>query len=262
MKRIALALSLPAAGVVLAFIVALWIGQLAVSACMIDSVPSATASGRVAILYGVAPGSIDPAHYAAFIIPGSFGAGWPLRFGERRQGLALTPSQSRAPWSWDFGDGATGRGHAVTHAYHAPGIYVLTVFADLPHAPAPFPFDRLLVRVLAPNRILPAEGANLLNGSRFGRGAALTGGLLPLRREAKKGLLTSAGQILGAIESGAWASIKDYWLHTRGHLPPLYARVDALLRREDAALKTHNRRQAAAIAAALPAAWARAAIVR
>jgi hypothetical protein len=226
-----------------------------VAACTIDSVPSAIASGRTAVLFTIAPASVDPAHYAPFIFPGSFGAGWSIHFGELPGGLTLTVSQSRAPWRWTFGDGATGWGHSVTHAYRRPGLYVLTVSAFVPHEP-PFPFDRILVRVLAPSRILAAEGANLLNGSRFAPGASLFGGLLPLRREVDAGVLGVASQTLGQIESGAWASIRDYWLHTRGALPPAYVRVDDLLRQEGAALDANNQRQAAAIAAQLPAAWA------
>ena len=222
-----------------------------VTACTIDSVPSATASGRTAILYDIAPDSVDPAYYAPFIFPGSFGAGRSIRFGEFSQGLSLTARRRHAPWRWNFGDGTTSWGHSVPHAYRTPGLYVLTVSAYVPRTAAPFPFDRVLVRVLAPNQILATEGPNLLNGSHFDPDASLLGGLLPLQREADKGLLDLASQ----IESGAWASIRDYWRHTRGGLPAAYARVDALLRQEGAALDAHNQHQAAAIADGLPAAW-------
>lgn len=226
------------------------------AACTIDNMPSATAEGRTAVRYDIVPSAVDPARYAPFILPGSFGAGWVLHVGERQQGLSLTPRQLRAPWVWSFGDGVTARGHSVSHIFRTPGLYVLTAAAQIaPHA-APFLFDRVLISVLAPNRILAAEGKNLLKGSRFDASAPIFGGLLPLRREVDRGYLTLAAQTLAQIESGAWASIGDYWRHERGQLPAAYARVADLLRQEGTALERNNQRQAAAVADALPRLWA------
>lgn len=227
-------------------------------ACMVDAVPSATALSRTAILYDVVSNSIDPAHYAPFVFPDLYGVGWPIRFGELAWGLTLPTGELHAPWQWRFGDGAVAWGHSVTHIYRRSGAYVITVAAQVHGEPFPFLFDRILLHVIAPGQLLPAEGANLLDGSRFATGAPLLGGLLPLRRVADKGLVDIASQVLAQIEDGAWASIKDYWHYTRGNLPPAYARVNALLRREGAALSAHNQHQAATIADALPAAWARA----
>lgn len=229
-----------------------------VLACTIDSVPSATALGRVAITYQVDPASINPATYAPFIFPGSFGVGWSIRFGERSTGLQLTPSQLRDRWRWTFGDGTTAWGHTVMHSYRKPGTYVITVVTDVRSAAVFFPFDRVLVQVLAPARILPVEAKNLLYGSRFDSFAAPLGGLIPLQRVLAHGLTPIAGEILGQVVSGAWASIKDYWRYTRGRLPPAYARVDALLRQESTALAAQNQRQALAVANALLKAWGQA----
>ena len=225
------------------------------AACTIDAIPSATAAGRTAVIYDIAPGSVDPAHYAPFVFPGSFGAGWTIRFGELAQGLKLTPHQLHARWSWSFGDGTQAWGHSVTHAYRSPGQYVVTVQAHDPYEQYPVQFDRILVRVLAPGQILATEGPNLLNGSRFDSGAALFGGLLQLRQEADKGLISAAGARLTQIQSGAWASIRDYWRHTHGSLPSPYAHVDALLRQESAALNADDQYQAETIADQLPHAW-------
>lgn len=227
-------------------------------ACTIDSVPSATALGRVSIVYQVDPASISPATYAPFIFPGSFGVGWSIRFAERSTGLQLTPSQLHDRWRWAFGDGTTAWGHTVTHTYRKPGTYVITVVTAVRSATFYFPFDRVLVQVLAPSRILPSEGKNLLYGSRFDNFSAPLGGLIPLRRVLASGLTPIADEILGQTISGAWASIKDYWHFTRGSLPPAYARVDALLRQEGAALATQNQHQAVTIADELLKAWAQA----
>lgn len=243
------------AGIGVAFgVMALAAGPAA--ACTIDNVPSATVEGRTAVLYDVAPSAVVPSHYAPFILPGSFGAGWRLRVGERSQGLSLTPRQQRAPWAWSFGDGHTARGHSVSHVYRAPGLYVLTVAALLSPHTAPFLFDRVLIQVRAPDQMLSSEGANLLKGSRFDASAPIFGGLLPLRREVDRGYLTLAAQTLGQIESGAWASIDAYWRHQRRRLPAAYARISTLLRQEGAALVRNDQRRAAAIADALPRLWA------
>ena len=224
-------------------------------ACTIDAIPSATAADRTAVVYDVAPSSVDPAHFAPFVIPGSFGAGWAIRFGELSQGLKLTRRQLHAPWRWQFGDGTSGWGHSVTHAYRSPGQYVVTVEAHDPFEHYPLQFDRILVRVLASAQILASEGPNLLDGSRFDSGAPLFGGLLQLQRDADKGLIATAGICLTQIQSGAWASIRDYWLHAHGSLPQPYAHIDALLHQESAALNAGNQYQAEAVADALPGAW-------
>ncbi len=225
------------------------------AACTIDNVPSATVEGRTAVLYDVALGAVNPARYAPFILPGSFSAGWTLHAAERPQGLSLTPRQRHAPWVWSFGDGTTARGHAVSHIYRAPGLYVLTVTALLSPHGEPFLFDRVLIQVRAPDQILSSEGMNLLNGSRFDASAPLFGGLLPLRREVDRGYLTLAAQTLAQIESSAWASIAAYWQHQRGALPAAYARIGGLLRQEGTALERNDQHRAAAIADALPRLW-------
>jgi hypothetical protein len=226
-------------------------------ACTIDFVPSATAAGRTAIVYDVSPGEIDPSHYATFIFPGSFGAGWSIRLAELSRGLALSSRELRAPWRWVFGDGTTAMGHIVTHTYHRPGMYVLNVWAIVPNEAEPFPFDQILVPVLAPEHILATETPKLLQGSRFSPASVRVGGLQPLQHEVHAGAIAVARQTLAQIESSAWASIRDYWLHTRGRLPPAYAYLDSLLRQESLALDAQNRDRASAIADTLLTAWAR-----
>jgi hypothetical protein len=178
------------------------------------------------------------------MIPGLFGTGWTIHFAERTQLLKLPARLLHAPWRWEFGDGTTGHGHALTHVYRTPGDYVVTVDAEVAHQPAPVPFDRVLVHILPPKRILAMTGSYLRAVS------------LPLlQREAHRGSLTSVSQSLAALENSPWPSIRDYWLHTRGSLPPAYAHVAALLRQLDAAVVAHNQQQAATTTDALMAAW-------
>jgi DNA-binding beta-propeller fold protein YncE/PKD repeat protein len=56
-------------------------------------------------------------------------AGAPSTF---QGGPSLDPDGNVASWSWDFGDGSTGTGSAVTHVYAQPGSYTirLTVIDD------------------------------------------------------------------------------------------------------------------------------------
>ena len=124
------------------------------------------------------------------MIPGLFGTGWTIHFGERRQLLKLPARLLHAPWRWAFGDGTTGHGHTVTHVYRAPGDYVVTVAAEVAHQPAPVPFDRVLVHALPPNRILTITDSYLH-----------TVALPLLRREADRGSLASVSQSLAAIEN-------------------------------------------------------------
>ena len=215
-----------------------------VAACMVDNIPSITASGRTAVFSAAPSGPVNPAHYAPFMIPGLFGTGWTLHFGERTQLLKLPARLLHAPWRWEFGDGTTGHGHALTHVYRTPGDYVVTVAAEVAPQPAPVPFDRVLVHVLPPNRILAITESYLR-----------TVALPLLQREADRGSLTSLSQSLAALDNSPWPSIRDYWLHTRGSLPPAYAHVADLMRQLDAAVATHNHDQATAIADALVAAW-------
>ena len=215
-----------------------------VAACMVDNIPSITASGRTAVFSAAPSGPVNPAQYAPFMIPGLFGTGWTVHFGERTQLLKLPARLLHAPWRWEFGDGTTGHGHALTHVYRTPGDYVVTVAAKVAHQPAPAPFDRVLVHVLAPNRILAITGSYLR-----------TVALPLLQREADRGSLTSLSQSLAALENSPWPSIRDYWLHTRGSLPPAYAHVADLLRQLGAAVAAHNQQQTTATAEALLAAW-------
>jgi hypothetical protein len=211
---------------------------------MVDNIPSITAAGRTAVFSAAPSGPVNPAHYAPFMIPGLFGTGWTIHFGERTQLLKLPADLLQAPWRWAFGDGTISHGHAVTHVYHTPGDYVVTVAAEVAHQPAPIPFDRVLVHILPPKRILAMTGSYLRTVS------------LPLlQREAHRGSLTSVSQSLAAVENSPWPSIRDYWLHTRGSLPPAYAHVADLLRLLDAAVVAHNQQQAATTADALMAAW-------
>jgi hypothetical protein len=215
-----------------------------VAACLVDNIPSITASGRTAVFSAAPSGPVNPAHYAPFMIPGLFGTGWTIHFAERTQLLKLPAHLLHAPWRWEFGDGTTGHGHVLTHVYHTPGDYVVTVVAEVARQPAPVPFDRVLVHILPPKRILAMTGSYLRTVS------------LPLlQREAHHGSLTSVGQSLAALENSPWPSIRDYWLHTRGSLPPAYAHVADLLRQLDAAVVAQNQQQAATTADALMAAW-------
>jgi hypothetical protein len=215
-----------------------------VAACMVDNIPSITAAGRTAVFSATPSGPVNPAHYAPFMIPGLFGTGWTIPFAERTQLLKLPARLLHAPWRWEFGDGTTGHGHAVTHVYRTPGDYVVTVDAEVAHQPAPVPFDRVLVHALPPNRILTITDSYLR-----------TVALPLLRREADRGSLASVSQSLAALENSPWPSIRDYWLHTRGSLPPAYAHVADLLRQLSAAAAAQNRQQATATADALLAAW-------
>ena len=121
-----------------------------VAACTLDNTPSITASGRTAVLAAAPSGPVNSAHYAPFMIPGLFGTGWTIRFGERTSLLKLPARLLHAPWRWQFGDGTTGHGHTITHVYRTPGEYVVTVAAEVAHQPAPVPFDRVLVHALPP----------------------------------------------------------------------------------------------------------------
>jgi hypothetical protein len=73
--------------------------------------------------------------------------------------------------------------------------------------------------------------------------------------EADRGSLTAVSQSLTALENSPWPSIRDYWLHTRGRLPPAYAHVADPLRQLDAAVVAQNQQQATATVDALLAAW-------
>jgi hypothetical protein len=211
---------------------------------MVDNIPSITASGRTAVFSAAPSLPVNPAHYAPFMIPGLFGTGWTIHLAERTQLLKLPARLLHAPWRWEFGDGTTGHGHALTHVYRTPGDYVVTVAAEVAHQPAPVPFDRVLVHILPPKRILAMTGSYLRAVS------------LPLlQREAHRGSLTSVSQSLAALENSPWPSIRDYWLHTRGSLPPAYAHVADLLRQLDAAVVARNQQQAATTADALLAVW-------
>ena len=234
----------PRAAVGVAVLGLLALAPRPVAACMVDNIPSITASGRTAVFSAGPSGPVNPAHYATFMIPGLFGTGWTVHFGERTQLLRLPARLLHAPWRWEFGDGTISHGHALTHVYRTPGDYVVTVAAEVARQPAPVPFDRVLVHVLAPNRILAITGSYL---------RTIT---LPLlKREADRGSFASVSQSLAALENSPWPSIRDYWLHTRGSLPPAYAHVADLLRQLRAAVAAHNQQQAAATADALLAAW-------
>ena len=69
-----------------------------VAACMLDNTPSITASGRTAVFTAAPSGPVNPAQYAPFMIPGLFGTGWTIRFGERAQLLKLPARLLHAPW--------------------------------------------------------------------------------------------------------------------------------------------------------------------
>ena len=213
-----------------------------VAACMVDNIPSITASGRTAVFSEAPSDPVNLAHYAPFMIPGLFGTGWTMHFVERTQLLKLPVRLRHAPWRWEFGNGTTG--HAVTHVYRTPRDDVVTVVAEVAPQSARIPFDRVLVHVLAPNRILAITGSYLR-----------TVALPLLQREADRGSLTSLSQSLAALENSPWPSIRDYWLHTRSSLPPAYAHVADLLRQLGAAVAAHNQQQATATADALLAAW-------
>lgn len=43
------------------------------------------------------------------------------------ESLSLDPDGRIVDWHWDFGDGATGRGEYVDHAFSTPGSYVVTL---------------------------------------------------------------------------------------------------------------------------------------
>jgi hypothetical protein len=178
------------------------------------------------------------------MIPGLFGTGWTIHFGERTPLLKLPAGLLQAPWRWEFGDGTTGHGHALTHVYRTPGDYVVTVAAEVARQPSPVPFDRVLVHVLAPNRILTITDSYLR-----------TVALPLLQRDAEGGSLTAVSQSLAALENSPWPSIRDYWLHTRGSLPPAYAHVADLLRQLGTAVAAHNQQQTTASTDALLAAW-------
>jgi hypothetical protein len=121
---------------------------------------------------------------------------------------------------------------------------VVTVAAEVTYQPAPVPFDRVLVHVLAPNRILTITESYLR-----------TVALPLLQREADRGSLTAVSESLATIENGPWPSIRDYWLHTRGSLPAAYARVADLLRQLGTAVAAQNQQQTTATTDALLDAW-------
>jgi hypothetical protein len=102
----------------------------------------------------------------------------------------------------------------------------------------------VLVHALPPNRILAITDSYLR-----------TIALPLLQREADRGSLTAVSQNLAALENSPWPSIRDYWLHTRGSLPPAYGHVADLLRQLGAAVAAHNQQQTTATADALLAAW-------
>src|SRR5437667_6743408 len=125
----------PRAAVGVAVLGLLALAPRPVAACMVDNIPSITASGRIAVFSAAPSGPINPAHYAPFMIPGLFGTGWTVHFGERNKLLRLPARLLNAPWRWEFGDGTISHGHALTHVYRTPGDYVVTVAAEVAGEP-------------------------------------------------------------------------------------------------------------------------------
>lgn len=120
-------------------------------ACGLDGVPSISGNGVLAQRNTgrASPGHLG--HWAQFVIPRSFKAGTSVRITENVAELhrTLLASAFSRPWRWSFGDGTTGTGFNVTHAYKHTGDFKLVVSAYYSNYKTWFQFDDVLVHVVA-----------------------------------------------------------------------------------------------------------------
>jgi len=71
-------------------------------------------------MLGVAATPTDP---IAYFVPDRYTG----HAGDTRTFSAVPSPVAASSWSWNFGDGATGSGATVTHAYAAPGVYTVSL---------------------------------------------------------------------------------------------------------------------------------------
>jgi hypothetical protein len=97
--------------------------------------------------------------WAPFTIGKSFARGEPVQFYELPADLRKTmaPMVLAQPFRWAFGDGATARGHVVTHRYTRAGTYLLMVYGFYSPRRQWFPFDQALVRIVPPDQVVQAN---------------------------------------------------------------------------------------------------------
>lgn len=119
------------------------------AACSLDGVPSLSANGTLVQPMTSKPSRAEQAQWAPFAVPGALSAGREIRFSESVSELkrSLPPLAFAYPWRWQFGDGSTATGTAVTHAYHRPGLYRVTVWADYRAEHFWYEFDAAMIRI-------------------------------------------------------------------------------------------------------------------
>lgn len=138
-------------------VLALALAPRVATACAIDNKASLFTDGVQATLTTAAPTATGL--WAPFTVEKAFASGVSLRFSELHSDLARTlPAAAlAAPYRWAFGDGATALGHVVAHRYTRPGLYRLMVYGLSAATRSWFPFDRVLLRVVAPGQVLQAN---------------------------------------------------------------------------------------------------------
>lgn len=122
-------------------------------ACSLDGKPSLAVNGIRARRNPVAPTGGEV--WAPFILDRAFTSGSVVRATELRASLVRTLSASMlaAPFRWNLGDGTIALGHTVAHRYARPGLYQIAVYALDPRAHLWFPFDKALLRIVAPGQL-------------------------------------------------------------------------------------------------------------
>ncbi len=138
-------------------VVALVLTPSVALACVIDNTASVYANGAQATLTTTAasPGAL----WAPFTFGQAIATAAPVRLDESRVDLlrSLASATVAAPYRWTFGDGTAALGHAVTHLYARPGLYLIGVEGFDGQTRRWFTFDKALLRVVPPGQMLQSN---------------------------------------------------------------------------------------------------------
>ena len=118
----------------------------------------------------------NSAHYSSTPLSDSKSAkGISIGIGRDRLGSVDSPLEFKvesdggrdSDFEWNFGDGFTGNGKAVTHTYEYPGEYVIVLNADLPDGKAVARIDVKIVESEVAVTLATAERVEIKNNSMY-----------------------------------------------------------------------------------------------
>ena len=128
-------------------------------ACGIDGVPSMSANGHLVTINRAIPvTAAELQRYTPFVFRGDFLAGRSINLEENRKEVeaTLVSTALARPLRWSFGDGSTGYGWNVHHAYTRSGHWHVGVEAYFPSTKQWYPLDKATIIVVS---VSPAASA-------------------------------------------------------------------------------------------------------